>query len=91
MVRAVVTILIGFCFGTMFWRLGDNRTTVAGVLNIMVSRGSEAGQPVMEHIELRWCGRSMIAGGIRFDVHVACAAAACMCVAGMGLLIQAHA
>lgn len=34
-VRAVVTILIGFCFGTMFWRLGDNRTTVAGVLNIM--------------------------------------------------------
>ncbi len=56
MVRAVVTILIGFCFGTMFWRLGDNRTTVAGVLNIMVSRGSKAGQPVMEHIELRWCG-----------------------------------
>lgn len=34
-VRAVVTILIGFCFGTMFWRQGDNRTTVAGVLNIM--------------------------------------------------------
>ncbi|KAL4447582.1 hypothetical protein ABPG75_004801 [Micractinium tetrahymenae] len=32
--RAAITILVGFAFGTMFWRLGDNRTTVSGVLNI---------------------------------------------------------
>ncbi|EFN59136.1 hypothetical protein CHLNCDRAFT_137957 [Chlorella variabilis] len=33
--RAAVTTLIGFSFGGMFWRQGDNRSTVAGVLNIM--------------------------------------------------------
>lgn len=33
--RAAITILVGFAFGTMFWRLGDNRSTVSGVLNIM--------------------------------------------------------
>lgn len=36
--RAAVTTLIGFSFGGMFWRQGDNRSTVAGVLNIMVGR-----------------------------------------------------
>ncbi|GAB4817615.1 hypothetical protein N2152v2_004661 [Parachlorella kessleri] len=33
--RYGITLLVGFVFGSLFWRLGDNRTTVAGVFNIM--------------------------------------------------------
>lgn len=33
--RFGITLLTAFCFGTMFWRLGSNRTSVDGVLNIM--------------------------------------------------------
>ncbi|KAL4419611.1 hypothetical protein ABPG77_001665 [Micractinium sp. CCAP 211/92] len=32
--RAAITILVGFAFGSMFWRQGDKRTTATGVLNI---------------------------------------------------------
>ncbi|KAL6781800.1 hypothetical protein ACKKBF_B09460 [Auxenochlorella protothecoides x Auxenochlorella symbiontica] len=33
--RFASTILIALVFGSMFWRLGSDRTTVSGVLNIM--------------------------------------------------------
>lgn len=33
--RLIITILIGLVFGSLFWRKGDDRTTVTGVLNIM--------------------------------------------------------
>lgn len=33
--RFVITVFVGLAFGSMFWRLGDDRTTVVGVLNIM--------------------------------------------------------
>ena len=33
--RFAITILVGLIFGSLFWRQGDNRQTVTGVLNIM--------------------------------------------------------